>query len=40
MPGAGTLPAGLMLFGRRGQDRRLFNIAASVERLLTDADAH
>jgi aspartyl-tRNA(Asn)/glutamyl-tRNA(Gln) amidotransferase subunit A len=34
MPGDG-LPAGLMLFGRRGQDRRLFEIAAAVERLLS-----
>jgi aspartyl-tRNA(Asn)/glutamyl-tRNA(Gln) amidotransferase subunit A len=33
MPGEG-LPAGLMLFGRRGQDRRLFEIAAAVERLF------
>ncbi len=29
------LPVGLMLFGRRGQDRRLFAIAAAVERLLS-----
>ena len=29
------LPVGLMLFGRRGQDRRLFGIAAAVERLLS-----
>jgi aspartyl-tRNA(Asn)/glutamyl-tRNA(Gln) amidotransferase subunit A len=35
MPGAGELPAGLMLFARRGHDRRLFNISASVEKLLT-----
>jgi aspartyl-tRNA(Asn)/glutamyl-tRNA(Gln) amidotransferase subunit A len=34
MPGAGALPAGLMLFARRGQDRRLFEIAASIERLF------
>ncbi|HJP68035.1 MAG TPA: amidase [Sphingomicrobium sp.] len=34
MAGAGELPAGLMLVGRRGQDRRLFGIAASVEDLL------
>ena len=33
MPGGG-LPAGLMLFGRRGEDRRLFEIAAAVERLF------
>lgn len=31
---AGGLPAGLMLVGRNGQDRRLFQIAAAVERLL------
>jgi aspartyl-tRNA(Asn)/glutamyl-tRNA(Gln) amidotransferase subunit A len=29
-----SLPSGLMLFARRGQDRRLFNIAAAVEGLL------
>lgn len=34
MPGTGVMPAGLMLFARRGQDRQLFAIAASVERLL------
>jgi len=33
MAGARALPAGLMLFARRGQDRRLFGIAASVEAL-------
>jgi aspartyl-tRNA(Asn)/glutamyl-tRNA(Gln) amidotransferase subunit A len=33
MPGDG-LPAGLMLFARRGEDRRLFQTAAAVERLL------
>jgi aspartyl-tRNA(Asn)/glutamyl-tRNA(Gln) amidotransferase subunit A len=33
MLGAGALPAGLMLFARRGHDRRLFAIAASVEAL-------
>jgi aspartyl-tRNA(Asn)/glutamyl-tRNA(Gln) amidotransferase subunit A len=33
MPGAGALSAGLMLVARRGRDRRLFGIAASVERL-------
>ncbi|HEY0568671.1 MAG TPA: amidase [Xanthobacteraceae bacterium] len=33
IPGEG-LPAGLMLVARNGQDRRLFRIAASVERLL------
>ena len=36
LPMLGTgLPTGLMLFGRRGQDRRLFGIAAAVERLLS-----
>jgi aspartyl-tRNA(Asn)/glutamyl-tRNA(Gln) amidotransferase subunit A len=34
MPGEG-LPAGFMLFGRLGTDRKLFRIAASVERALT-----
>lgn len=34
MPG-GSLPAGLMLFGRRGADRKLFAVAAAVERLLS-----
>jgi aspartyl-tRNA(Asn)/glutamyl-tRNA(Gln) amidotransferase subunit A len=34
MPGA-DLPTGLMLFARRGQDRRLFGIAAAVEGLLS-----
>jgi aspartyl-tRNA(Asn)/glutamyl-tRNA(Gln) amidotransferase subunit A len=34
MPRGGGLPAGLMLVGRNGQDRRLFQIAAAVERLL------
>ena len=34
MPGPGGLPAGLMLFARRGEDRRLFAVAASIERLL------
>jgi aspartyl-tRNA(Asn)/glutamyl-tRNA(Gln) amidotransferase subunit A len=33
IPGDG-LPVGLMLFARRGQDRHLFAIAASVERLF------
>jgi aspartyl-tRNA(Asn)/glutamyl-tRNA(Gln) amidotransferase subunit A len=33
MPGEG-LPAGLMLFARRGRDRRLLNIAAAVETTL------
>ena len=34
MPRAGGLPTGLMLVGRNGQDRRLFQMAAAVERLL------
>ena len=34
MASAGELPAGLMLFARRGEDRRLFTIAASIEQLL------
>ena len=34
LPMGGDLPTGLMLFGRRGEDRRLFEIAASVERTL------
>lgn len=33
MQDAGQLPTGLMLFARRGQDRRLFEIAASIEEL-------
>ena len=33
MPDDGGLPAGLMLFARRGQDRRLFDISASIEQL-------
>jgi aspartyl-tRNA(Asn)/glutamyl-tRNA(Gln) amidotransferase subunit A len=36
MRGCG-LPAGLMLFARRGADRKLFRIAAGVERLLAEA---
>ena len=35
MPHPGPLPTGLMLVARRGQDRRLFQIAAAVEGLLT-----
>ena len=35
MPHLGPLPTGLMLVARRGQDRRLFQIAAAVEGLLT-----
>ena len=34
LPRAGGLPAGLMLVARNGHDRRLFGIAAAVERLL------
>lgn len=34
MPNASALPAGLMLFGRRGQDRKLFCIAAPIERRI------
>lgn len=35
LPMSGTVfPTGLMLFARRGQDRRLFTIAAAIERLL------
>ena len=37
MPRASGPPAGLMLFGRRGQDRRLFSIASAVERMLARA---
>ena len=33
IPGDG-LPAGFMLFGRRGEDRKLFRMAAAVERAL------
>jgi aspartyl-tRNA(Asn)/glutamyl-tRNA(Gln) amidotransferase subunit A len=33
LPGGG-LPCGLMLVGRNGADRRLFQIAAGVERLF------
>jgi aspartyl-tRNA(Asn)/glutamyl-tRNA(Gln) amidotransferase subunit A len=34
MPREGALPTGLMLVARNGNDRRLFRIAAAVERLL------
>jgi aspartyl-tRNA(Asn)/glutamyl-tRNA(Gln) amidotransferase subunit A len=34
MPREGALPTGLMLVARNGHDRRLFRIAAAVERLL------
>ncbi|HEV8406302.1 MAG TPA: amidase [Sphingomicrobium sp.] len=37
MPDPTGLPAGLMLFARRGQDRRLFEIAASIEDLSTQS---
>lgn len=37
VPGAGDLPVGLMVFARRGHDRRLFEIAASIERLQSHA---
>ena len=33
LPRQGGLPTGLMLVGRNGQDRRLFDIAAAVEKL-------
>jgi aspartyl-tRNA(Asn)/glutamyl-tRNA(Gln) amidotransferase subunit A len=35
LPREGGLPVGLMLIARNGQDRRLFRIAAAVERLMT-----
>jgi aspartyl-tRNA(Asn)/glutamyl-tRNA(Gln) amidotransferase subunit A len=34
LPRAGGLPAGLMLVARNGHDRRLFRMAAAVERVL------
>ena len=34
LPREGGLPTGLMLFGRRGGDRRLFAIAAAIESML------
>ena len=34
LPREGGLPTGLMLVARNGHDRRLFRIAAAVERLL------
>ncbi len=34
LPRDGGLPTGLMLFARNGHDRRLFRIAAAVERAL------
>ena len=36
LPHAGGLPAGLMLVARNGHDRRLFRIAAAVEKQLSD----
>lgn len=37
LPGvSGTMPVGLMLVARNGQDRRLFEIAAAVEKSLLD----
>ncbi len=36
LPRQGALAAGLMLVGRNGQDRRLFDIAAAVEKCLKD----
>ena len=36
LPRQGGLPCGLMLIARNGHDRRLFRIAAAVERLLAD----
>src|SRR5262245_2436984 len=35
LPGAGALPAGLMLIARNGHDRQLFRIAAAVEKLMS-----
>ena len=34
LPRTGGLSSGLMLVGRNGQDRRLFNIAVAVEKTL------
>ena len=34
LPAAGDLPVGLMVIARNGQDRRLFRIAAAIERLF------
>src|SRR5690349_924968 len=36
LPREDGLAAGLMLVGRNGQDRRLFNIAAAIEKCLKD----
>ena len=38
LPREGGLPTGLMLVVRNGHDRRLFRIAAAVEKLLQRAD--
>ena len=35
LPRDGALPTGLMLFARNGHDRRLFRVAAAVEKALT-----
>jgi len=35
LPRAGGLPVGLMLVGRNSQDRKLFRIAAAIERVLS-----
>jgi len=34
LPRAGGLPVGLMLVARNGQDRKLFRMAAAVERMF------
>jgi Asp-tRNA(Asn)/Glu-tRNA(Gln) amidotransferase A subunit family amidase len=34
LPRAGGLPVGLMLVGRNGEDRKLFQVAAAVEKLF------
>ena len=34
LPREGALPVGLMLVARNGQDRKLFQMAAAVERLV------
>ena len=34
LPRDGGLPTGLMLFARNGHDRRLFRIAAAVEKVF------
>ena len=36
LPRDGGLPTGLMLVARNGQDRRLFRIAAAVEKLVAN----